>query len=122
MIQLNVQTLASGGLIERIQEEIQRAIANICDPNTPAKKARTVTMKMTIKPNEPRNMADVSVLVSSTLCPAEPIETGIYIGQDVRTGEVSASEVVSGEIPNQNMLPEMEQVIPGKIARFPKAQ
>ena len=120
MIELNVKTLAAGGLVERIQEEIQRAIGNICDPNTPAKKARTVTMKMTIKPNEQRNMAEVSVLVSSTLCPAEPIETGIYIGQNPKTGEVGASEVTTGENPEQNLLPEMEQHMPTKITKFVK--
>ena len=118
MIQLNVKNLASGGLIERIHEEIERAIANICDPNTPAKKARKVKMEMTIKPNEARNLADVSVVVSSTLCPAEAIETSIYIGADAN-GSVDASEVVSGENPMQHMLPEIEITRPGKIAKFP---
>lgn len=80
MIELNVSTLSGGALVERIQDEISKAIANITDPNTPAKKARTVTMKMTIKPNEQRNMAEVSVSTSSTLCAPTPIETGIYIG------------------------------------------
>lgn len=64
MIELNVSTLSGGALVERIQDEISKAIANITDPNTPAKKARTVTMKMTIKPNEQRNMAEVSVSTS----------------------------------------------------------
>ena len=117
MLELNVKTLASGGLVERIQEEISRAIGNICDPNTPAKKARKVKMEMTIKPNEQRNMAEVSVLVSSTLCPAEPIETGIYIGMNPTTGEVSASEVSGGENPAQNLLPGVQEHMPTKIAK-----
>ena len=86
MIELNVSTLSGGALVERIQDEISKAIANITDPNTPAKKARTVTMKMTIKPNEQRNMAEVSVSTSSTLCAPTPIETGIYIGMNPKTG------------------------------------
>lgn len=105
MIELSVQNLARGGLVERIQDEIAKAVANIVDPNTPAKKPRVVTMKMTIKANEGRNMADVSVLVSSTLAPAEPIETGIFIGADPRTGEVAASEVQSGEEMGQEFCP-----------------
>ena len=117
MLELNVKTLASGGLIERIHEEIQRAIGNICEPNTPAKKTRKVKMEMTIKPNEQRNMAEVSVLVSSTLCPAEPIETGIYIGMNPATGEVGASEVSASENPAQNLLPDIQPHMPTKIAK-----
>lgn len=120
MIELNVSTLSGGALVERIQDEISKAIANITDPNTPPKKPRTITMKMVIKPNEHRNMAEVSVTTSSTLCPPMPIETGIYIGMDPKTGEVGASELTSGEDPMQHILPEVEQGMPGKITRFAK--
>ena len=96
-----------------------RPLQNITDPNTPAKKARTVTMKMTIKPNEQRNMAEVSVATSSTLCAPTPIETGIYIGMNPKTGEIGASEMTSGEDPMQNILPNVESALPGKITRFP---
>ena len=77
MIPLKVETLSSGGCVERLQDEIQRAIANICDPNTPAKKPRKIKLEITIKPNEQRNMAEVMVKTSSTLCPPEPLETSI---------------------------------------------
>lgn len=119
MIELNVATLSGGALIERIQDEIIKIIANITDPNTPAKKARTVTMKITIKPNEQRNMAEVSVSTSSTLCAPTPIETGIYIGMNPKTGEVGASEMISGEDPMQHVLPDVNSAMPGKISRFP---
>lgn len=118
MIELNVSTLSSGALVERIQEEISRVIANITDPNTPAKKTRKIKMEMQIKPNELRNMAEVIVTTSSTLCPPTPIETGIYIGVDPKTGEVGASEMQSGENPGQEILPGVEQSMPGKIVNF----
>lgn len=97
MIGLSVETMANGALIERIQEEIGKAIANIVDPNTPTKKARTVTMKMTIKPNEQRNMAEVSVTTSSTLCSPVPVEAGRYIAVNSKTGEVEANEFKSDD-------------------------
>lgn len=122
MIELNVSTLSNGALVERIQDEISKAIANITDPNTPAKKPRTITMKMVIKPNEQRNIAEVSVTTSSTLCPPTPIETGIYIGVDPKTGEVGASEFASSEDPMQHVLPEIEQAMPGKITKFAENQ
>lgn len=118
MIELNVSTLSGGALVERIQEEISKAIANITDPNTPAKKPRTITMKMVIKPNEQRNIAEVTVTTSSTLCPPTPIETGIYIGVDPKTGAVGASEFAKEEDPMQHVLPEVEQAMPGKITKF----
>ena len=74
MIPLKIETLYGGGAVERLQEEIQRVIANICDPNTPAKKARKIKLELVVKPNEQRNMAEVVVNTSSTLCPPEPLE------------------------------------------------
>lgn len=109
MIKLTVENMYSGGVVERIHEEIQRVLTNISDPNTPAKKARKVKMEMTIKPNEHRNMAEVLVSTSSALCAPEPIETSIYIGHDPRTGEIDASEMMPGENPQQNQLPGVPQ-------------
>lgn len=118
MLELNVATLSQGGAVERFQDELSRVIANITDPNTPAKKTRTVTLKMTIKPNEQRNMAEVLVATSSTVCPASPIETSIYIGANPVTGEIGASEMASGENPMQNILPGAESSMTGKITKF----
>lgn len=118
MLELNVATLSQGGAVERFQDELTKVITNITDPNTPAKKARTVTLKMTIKPNEQRNMAEVIVATSSTICPANPIETSIYIGANPKTGEIGASEMASGENPMQSILPGTESAIPGKITKF----
>ena len=109
MIELSVANLYGGGVVERIHEELNRAIQNIVDPNTPAKKVRKVKMEIAIKPNEQRNMAEVIVSTSSTLCPPEPIETSIYIGADPRTGETFG----------QAILPEVEKAMSSKITQFP---
>ncbi|MDR1946418.1 MAG: hypothetical protein LBQ51_04545 [Desulfovibrio sp.] len=78
-IPLTVENLYSGGVVERIHEELKRVLENIVDPNTPAKKPRKVKMEMTIKPTEARNMAEVLVSTSSTLQAPEPLETTIFI-------------------------------------------
>lgn len=49
MIPLKIETLYGGGAVERLQEEIQRVIANICDPNTPAKKVRKIKSQVQIE-------------------------------------------------------------------------
>lgn len=119
MIPLKVETLYNGGVVERLHDELTRVIQNICDPATPAKKTRKVKLEIAIKPNEQRNMAEVVVSTSSTLCPPEPLEASIYIGTDPITGEVAASEISSGENPAQNVLPGVTDNMPGKITQFP---
>ncbi len=116
MIKLTVPNMCNGGLVERLHAELQKAIENILDPNTTAKKARTVTLKITIKPNEHRNMAEIMVATSSSLCPPAPIETGLYIGKDPRTGEVDAQEMAPSENPEQTILP--GTMTKGKITTF----
>ncbi len=105
MIQISVESLCNGGLVERIAEEIQRVVQNIQDPNTPAEKARKVKMEMTVKPAAARDVATVTLSTSSTLCPPEPLQTSIFLGVDPRTGEAAASEVGKGESHLQKLLP-----------------
>lgn len=118
MIELNSATLADGGLVERLNEEIQKAVANCLDVNTEAKKTRTVTLKIKIKPDETRSFASVSVETSSTLCPPEAISTSIHMVQNLKTGEIAASEVGAGENPMQETLPGTEHTFQGKITHF----
>ena len=118
MIELNSATIAGGGLIERLNDEIQKAVANCLDENTEAKKTRTVTLKIKIKPDETRSFATVSVETSSALCSPEAINTSIYMTQNLKTGEIAASEVCAGENPLQETLPGTEHTFRGKISRF----
>ena len=119
MIELNAATLASGGMVERLNEEIQKAVVNCLDINTEATKLRTVTLKIKIKPDKSRCFAEVSVETSSSLCPAAPLSTSISMATDIRTGEVSAAEVGQGENPGQEILPGVEGAMPGVITQFP---
>ena len=103
-IPLTIESLYGGGAVERLHGAMQEALENILDPNTPAKKMRKVKLELTIKPNEQRNMAEMLVTTSTTLCPPEPLETSIIIDKD-RNGKAHAAELVSGENQNQNILP-----------------
>ena len=119
MIELNAATLASGGMVERLNEEIQKAVCNCLDVNTEPTRVRTVTLKLKIKPDKSRCFAEVSVETSSSLCPAAPLSTSISMATDIRTGEVSAAEVGQGENPGQEILPGVEGSMPGVITQFP---
>ena len=72
---MTIESLYGGGAVERLHGALQEALQNILDPNTPAKKSRKVKLELTIKPNEQRNMAEMLVTTSTTLCPPEPLET-----------------------------------------------
>lgn len=114
-IPLSVQGLYSGGVVERLHDELQKAIDNIADPNTAAKKPRKVKLDITIKPNEQRNMAELVITTSSTLQPPAPLETSIIIDKD-KNGKAYASELASGENPGQMSLPGTHET--GKVVAF----
>lgn len=118
MIELNAATIAGGGMVERLNEELQKAVVNCLDINTEPTRLRTVTLKIKIKPDKSRCFAEVGVETSSTLCPAAPISTSISMSTDLKTGEVSAAEVGQGENPGQEILPGVEGAMPGKITNF----
>ena len=114
-IPLNIETLYNGGAIERIRGELQRALDNIADPNTEAKKPRKVKLEVTIKPNEHRNMAELIVSTSCTLQPAAPLETSIIIDKDI-SGKAVAAELANGENLGQMALPGTLEK--GKVLKF----
>jgi len=114
-VKISVDTLYQGGVGERIKQELDNVVKNIMDPNTPAKKKRTVTLKLEITPNEGRNLASMKVITSSTLCAPQPIETNISIVSNIKTGEVFCEELVPNE--NQNQLSFPETNVIGKATR-----
>lgn len=48
---LSIEALSDGAAIERVNLALREVLTNMQDPNTDWKKARTVTMKLTIKAN-----------------------------------------------------------------------
>ena len=111
-IPLTAETLCGGAMIEALEIEIQKILDNIADPNTEAKKAREVILKIQVKPNEQRNMADVVVKTEAKLAPSAPIETSIIVER--KGNKVLGAELWSGETPGQATLPgiDMHKVTP----------
>jgi hypothetical protein len=105
-IPLTIESLYGGGAVERFHFALQEVLQNILDPNTDAKKPRKVKLELTIKPNELRNMADLTISTTTTLCPPAPLETSILIDKD-KAGKAHAAEMFNGENPEQNSLPDV---------------
>lgn len=107
MIDLN--NFASGAVSEKFNAELQRVLDNIADPNTDAKKSRKVTLTVTLKPNDNRDLANVSVETKSTIAPPTPIGTSLLIDMD-SNGKVTGAELKSS-IPGQMYVDENGEVL-----------
>ena len=90
-------TLASGAAIERADLEIKRVLKNIMDPNTSAKAAREVNIKIKIKPSEDRGAGEVEIQATSKLAPVTEHVTQVYIGKDI-TGAPEISEIYESDL------------------------
>ncbi len=102
MAELSFATLAGGGVEEKLQYALNEVAENIADPNTDAKKARKVTMTLTLKPNEQRTIANLEVDVKTSLAAPMGISTTLMIDRDEK-GNAVASEMY-GKDPNQGTI------------------
>ncbi len=95
MGKVSLDKFAKGAFKELFNREMSRVGLNIYDPNTSAKAKRTITMKITIVPDEDRGIGDVTVTASSTLCPAKGASTRMLFGYNQATGQVEYNELNS---------------------------
>ncbi|GGB41557.1 replication terminator protein [Lentibacillus populi] len=93
MVDLN--EFADGAFAARFNEELQKALDNIADPNTDPKKARTVTVQVKLYGDERRDVVSASVVAKSKLLPAKEADTKLLMGAD-DNGNVIGKELRSG--------------------------
>lgn len=93
MIKLN--EFAGGAVAERFNIELQKVLENITDPNTDPKKPRKLQLTLTVKADENRDIASVSIQTKTSLVPAKDIETKIIMDYDA-SGKVVGDELKSG--------------------------
>jgi len=86
---LSIGNLLNGAAIERCDDELRRVLENCLDPNA-GKVARTITLRITIKPEDDRTRADITVSCESKLSPPSSVQSLIYLGKD--RGEAVAYE------------------------------
>lgn len=76
---VSLENLGKGAARELFDRELCSVIENILDPNTPAEKPRTVTLKMTIKPDKERSAGSVAISCVSKLAAVSQYDTRIYM-------------------------------------------
>jgi tRNA uridine 5-carbamoylmethylation protein Kti12 len=94
-ISIDLNTFANGALKERVNEELQKILENIEDPNTDAKKKRKLTVILTLAADESRDVIITNVAAKTTLAPAKNIEAKILMDLD-NQGNVTGAELKSG--------------------------
>lgn len=114
---IDLNTFAGGALAEKVNIEVQKVLENIADPNTDHKKARKVTVSITFKANEKRNLANVVIDTKSALTPSLGVESELIIDY-TSSGEVTGAELKSG-IPGQSFISDNGEILDDKGMQIP---
>ena len=93
---VSLEKLNQGAAVERFNLALQDVLDNIQDPNTDPKKARSVTMKVTFKPDSDRGIANLQCDVVSKLAPIAPFDVRVFLGRD-KDGNGYATEYHSAQ-------------------------
>lgn len=89
---MSLDRFAGGALLERFNLAMRQIVQNIADTNADPQKARTLTIKLTFKPDAGRSVK-TSIATNVSLAPPIADETMMLIGKDARTGTVQMSEI-----------------------------
>lgn len=98
-IETSVLEMAKGAILEQIDAESAKIMANILDPNTDYKKARKMTITLTFKSDEARELVSCEAQAKSAVAPTMPIVTKIFLEAD-GDGNPRAMEITRDD-PNQ---------------------
>lgn len=114
-VELRLETLAGGAVLEATQDVLQQVFDNIQDPNTKADGVREVNIKLKFKPGGERTNTALTWGVTSKLQPVAPSVVPVYVAWDHKTKKATGLELVApDERPDQNRLPGMDKVTPIK--------
>jgi hypothetical protein len=92
---IDLNTFAEGALSERFNVELQKILENIADPNTDAKKTRKLTVTVSFKADDKRDVVLTSVIAKPSLAPSKDIEDKLLMDLDAE-GKITGAELKSG--------------------------
>lgn len=92
---INLSSFADGAVAERFNIELEKVLENISDPNTDPKKTRKLTLTLSFKADEERDITSVGVQAKTSLAPAKDIQTKIVMDRG-GDGKVIGQELKSG--------------------------
>lgn len=89
---LDLNKFAGGVLLEKFNGALKEVVQNLQDPNTSFKNKRGITISIGFTQNEQRDDAKITVSVTTKTSPVLPIETALYMGKDLDTGDIEIRE------------------------------
>lgn len=99
---LTLETLCGGAVQEKVDRALHAIAENILDPNTDAKKKRSITLKIIFAPNgDDREDVTVSAEVTKSLAPETGVKTQLFMTKDIDDGSLTIQEHARGEIKGQ---------------------
>ncbi len=99
---LTLANICGGAVQEKVNRALEKVAVNILDPNTDAGKKRSITLKITFKPDDDdREDVDVSADVTYTLAAETGVQTQFFVNKDLTNGKVTVMEHKRGEIRGQ---------------------
>lgn len=110
----SILEMARGAFQERVDYEMVKVIDNILDANTVADKKRKLTVSIVFAPDNDRSNIGVAFEVKSTLVPAAPAVTSLYVAGENSTGEIQVVEMVP-QVPGQMSMDGQEQEAPAML-------
>lgn len=113
-IKKSILEMARGAFLERVDYEMAKVFDNILDANTVADKKRKLTVSIVFTPDNDRQNIGVAFECKSTLVPAAPDVTSLYVAGENHTGEIQVVEMVP-QVPGQMSLDGQEQEAPATL-------
>ena len=112
MKHVDFEKFANGAFTAQVNRAIEEVTKNIQDHNTDPGATRKITVTIGFKPNQDRNFVATGVQTKTTLAPALGAVTAFSMGKDIRTGNVEAVEVNTGQIPGQMSMEDVQTTQP----------
>lgn len=112
MKHVDLEKFANDAFTAQVNRAIEEVTKNIQDPNTEPGATRKITVTIGFKPNQDRNFVATGVQTKTTLAPALGAVTAFSMGKDIRTGNVEAVEVNTGQIPGQMSMEDVQTTQP----------
>nr|DAR62185.1 MAG TPA: hypothetical protein [Caudoviricetes sp.] len=92
MQKASILEAAHGAIMEQVDIEVGKIIANILDPNTSETKKRQLTLTVDFQPLADRTQVSISATAKCKLLPNAPISTTMFVDSDQQTGEMCMVE------------------------------
>lgn len=78
---ISLATICHGSVPEIFERELNEVLKNIADTNTAPEKARSITLKFTVKPTEDRSGADIDFSCRSSLQPVKLVKSRMFLSR-----------------------------------------